>query len=328
MCTSILQVAKNGTHMFSRTMDWHELESGPVFAPRDYEWIADFDQRTVQNKYAIIGVGRNKENAIDMSDGVNEWGLSVQKLTFRNGTNLYDEPRVDKEQLAPYEVPFYMMGNYKSVEDIVEHLDEIRLMSGKNSAIPYGYPELHYAATDPTGRIVIIEPTVQPMNVIENPIGVVTNAFNFAHQVEQLEDYMNLKPDLQKEGETSVVQPHISTGSFAGKKVPSSAYTPTGRFIRAAYYKEKTDQPTDEKDALISSWHLLNSVTVPKLNKYQHTHSVYRSATCLESRSYYFEPYNRLGITKYQLTDEMLNWKHPHFYNIDDHLRLTEVIGE
>ena len=119
MCTSILQVAKNGTHMFSRTMDWHELESGPVFAPRDYEWIADFDQRTVQNKYAIIGVGRNKENAIDMSDGVNEWGLSVQKLTFRNGTNLYDEPQVDKEQLAPYEVPFYMMGNYKSVADIV-----------------------------------------------------------------------------------------------------------------------------------------------------------------------------------------------------------------
>lgn len=325
MCTSILQVAQSGVHMFSRTMDWHELESGPVFAPRDYEWIEDFDGRTVKNKYAIIGVGRNKENAIDMSDGVNEWGLSVQKLTFRHGTYLYDDPQNNAKQLAPYEVPFYMMGQYKSVADIIDHLDEIRLMSGKNSAVQYGYPELHYAATDPTGRIVIIEPTVQPMNVIENPIGVVTNAFNFAHQIEQLKDYIALKPDPQKGG-PSVVEPHISTGSFAGKKIPSSAYTPTGRFIRAAYYKERTNQPANEQEAVISSWHLLNSVTVPKMKKYQQTYSVYRSATCLETRSYYFEPYNRLGITKYRLTDEMLNWKQPHFYNIDDKLNLTEAI--
>lgn len=325
MCTSFLQLAKDGTHMFARTMDWHELESGPVFAPRNYVWAEDFDGRSVTNKYAIIGVGRGKEHAIDMSDGVNEWGLSVQKLTFRNGTYLYDEARPGTEQLAPYELPFYLMGNFKSVDDILEHLDEISLMSGKNAVVPYGYPELHYAATDLTGRCVIIEPTVQPMNVIENPLGVVTNAFNFAHQVEQLGGYVNLRTDLDIAAPSKVAA-QSGTGSFAGKKVPTSAYTPTGRFIRAAYYKEKTDQPANEEEAVISSWHLLNSVTVPKLGRYQRTYSVYRSATCLESRSYYFEPYNRLGVTKYRLTEEMLDWKHPHFYDIDDHLHLTEVM--
>lgn len=325
MCTSILQLAQDGTHLFSRTMDWHELESGPVFSPRNYQWVRNFDGQTVTNRYAIIGVGRGKEAAIDMSDGVNEWGLSVQKLTFRNGTHLYDDPRPETQQLAPYELPFYLMGNFKSVAEIIENLPEISLMSGKHAQIPYGYPELHYAATDRTGRCVIIEPTVQPMNVIENPLGVVTNAFDFAHQVEQLGDYINLRADLQTTAPSKVAA-QSGTGRFAGKKVPTSAYTPTGRFIRAAYYRDKTDQPKNEQEAVISSWHLLNSVTVPKLSRYQQTYSVYRSATCLESRSYYFEPYHRLGITKYQLTDEMLNWEHPHFYDIDDQLHLTEVM--
>ncbi len=323
MCTSILQVAQDGTHLFSRTMDWHELESGPLFSPRKYHWVEDFDRRVLTNKYAIVGVGRKKENAIDMSDGINECGLSVQKLTFRNGTKLFDQPKPDYEQLAPYEVPFFMLGRYSSVADILAHLDEIRLMSGKNAAIPYGYPELHYAATDPTGRIVIIEPTVQPMNVIENAIGVVTNAFDFPHQVERLQKYLNFKPDLFSK-KVPTVQARISTGSFAGKKVPPSSYTPTGRFMRAAYYKEKTDQPINEEQSLISSWHLLNSVTVPKMSKYQQTYSVYRSAAAIESRSYYFEPYNRLGVSRYRLTDDMLEWKHPHFFDINDQLDITE----
>ncbi|GBG94206.1 choloylglycine hydrolase [Ligilactobacillus salitolerans] len=321
MCTSILQVAQDGTHLFSRTMDWHELENEPVFSPRNYAWREDFDGRTLVNKYAIIGVGRQKEQSIDMSDGVNEWGLSVQKLTFRNGTNLYDDPQPEAEQLAPFEIPFYLMGNFKSVAEIIEHLPEIRLMSGKNATVHYGYPELHYAATDPSGRIVIIEPTVQPMNVIDNPIGVVTNAYDFSRQVNQLKDYLEFSPELVHKSAAGI-QPKISTGSFAGKKVPSSAYTPTGRFIRAAYYKERTDQPLNEEEAVISSWHLLNSVTVPKLRKFQQNYSVYRSAVALESRTCYFEPYDRLGLTKYQLTDEMLEWEKPRFFDSDNRLNV------
>ena len=77
------------------------------------------------------------------------------------------------------------------------------------------------------------------------------------------------------------------------------------RALRAAYLKERADQPADEDEAIITSWHLLDSVTVPQ-NTHQQTFSVYRAATVAESRSYYFQSYHQGEMSKLQLTDDML----------------------
>lgn len=56
--------------------------------------------------------------------------------------------------------------------DIEAHIDEIELMADKYSLMKYGHSELHFAAADPTGRIVVIEPVTTPIEIIENPLGV------------------------------------------------------------------------------------------------------------------------------------------------------------
>lgn len=324
MCTSIYQVTHDHTHLLARTMDWPVLAVSPLFVPRRFRWMTAFDHRVYENRYAMIGGGSLSASRIDVSDGVNEHGLMAQKLTFDNGAHYQDERRADKVQLAAYEFIFWILGNFRSVQDLIDHLDEVKLMSEKNSDTKYGNPELHFALADRTGRVVVIEPRQTPLEVIDNPLGVVTNSPDFGRQLAQMERYVEFTPEF-KDGRVPLNTPRVTTGRLSGKTNPPGYYSPSARFVRAAYLKERSDVPADEVAGLVSEWHLLDSVTVPQNRCHQKTYSVYRAVTVAESRSYYFQSYHRGDITKLQLTDDMLEWTKPKVYHVPDRLTIREV---
>src|SRR5699024_141879 len=186
MCTSIYQVTLDRTHLLARTMDWPVLAVSPLFLPQHFKWASVYHHRVYENKYALVGGGSLSASRADLSDGVNEYGLMAQKLTFDNGARLVDEPNPAKVQLAAYEFVLYLLGNFKSVADLVDHLAEIELMSDVHNDIKFGKSEMHFALADPTGRVVVVEPTRQPMRVIENPLGVVTNSPDYERQLRQM----------------------------------------------------------------------------------------------------------------------------------------------
>ena len=324
MCTSIYQVTHDHTHLLARTMDWPVLAVSPLFVPRRFRWMTAFDHRVYENRYAMIGGGSLSASRIDVSDGVNEHGLMAQKLTFDNGAHYQDERRADKVQLAAYEFIFWVLGNFRSVQDLIDHLDEVELMSEKNSDTKYGNPELHFALADRTGRVVVIEQRQTPLEVIDNPLGVVTNSPDFGLQLAQMERYVEFTPEF-KDGRVPLNTPRVTTGRLSGKTNPPGYYSPSARFVRAAYLKERSDVPADEVAGLVSEWHLLDSVTVPQNRRHQKTYSVYRAVTVAESRSYYFQSYHRGDITKLQLTDDMLEWTKPKVYHVPDRLTVREV---
>ena len=324
MCTSIYQVTHDHTHLLARTMDWPVLAVSPLFVPRRFRWMTAFDHRVYENRYAMIGGGSLSASRIDVSDGVNEHGLMAQKLTFDNGAHYQDERRADKVQLAAYEFIFWVLGNFRSVQDLIDHLDEVELMSEKNSDTKYGNPELHFALADRTGRVVVIEPRQTPLEVIDNPLGVVTNSPDFGRQLAQMERYVEFTPEF-KDGRVPLNTPRVTTGRLSGKTNPPGYYSPSARFVRAAYLKERSDVPADEVAGLVSEWHLLDSVTVPQNRRHQKTYSVYRAVTVAESRSYYFQSYHRGDITKLQLTDDMLECTKPKVYHVPDRLTIREV---
>ena len=219
---------------------------------------------------------------------------------------------------------FWLLGNFKSITDITDHIADIQLMSEKNSVIKYGNPELHYAVTDPTGAVVVIEPTEWPMKIVPNPLGIVTNSPYFERQVQQLEKYVDFMPEF-KAGTIPVNSPKVTTGNLSGKATPPGSYSPGARFLRAAYLKERADQPADEDEAIIASWHLLDSVTVPQNLTHQQTFSVYRAATVAESRSYYFQSYHQGEMSKLQLTDDMLAPTEAIVYHVPDKLTVNQL---
>lgn len=324
MCTSIYQVTLDQHHLLARTMDWPVLAVSPLFIPRQFKWESVYRHRAYQNKYALIGGGSLSARRVDVSDGVNEYGLMAQKLTFDNGAQLVDEPNEQKVQLAAFEFAFYLLGNFKSVADVIDHLDEIELMSDVHNNIKYGKAEMHFAVADRTGRVVVIEPNAQPMRVIENPLGVVTNSPDFAQQLSQMEKYVDFTADFQA-GRVPLNTPRVTTGRLSGKANPPGYYSPSARFIRAAYLRERSDVPADKETGVVSEFHLLDSVTVPQNRHHQPTYSVYRSVTVAEEREYYFQSYHRGNTTKLQLTDEMLTWTKPKVYHLPDRLTVKEI---
>lgn len=324
MCTSIYQIAIDGTHMLSRTMDWPSLENAPIYLPRNFNWQTRFNHHTYSNEYAIVGGGNYRGMRADVSDGVNEYGLCGQKLTFANGARLMSERNTDKTQLAAFEFVLWALGNCRSVDELIEKLPQVELMDDTNSDTKYGYPELHFAFADKTGRIVVIEPTQNPMRVIDNPLGIVTNSPHFEKQLDRLKKYVEFSPAFLR-GNVPLNTAKVTTGSLSGKSIPPGSYSPGARFIRAAYFKERANQPADESESLVSSWRLLDGVTVPKNTDHQPTYSVYRSATTSESRSFYFQAYNQMTVTKLQLTDNLLKRTTPIVYEVSNQPHVIDL---
>ena len=293
MCTSIKMQDANGSIVFARTMDWYDFTPEALILPKNYYWKSVYDDSEMINSYAILGVGRNLPDFhADISDGVNEFGLSVQKLTFSNHSEYAESPRKDKTQLAPFEFVTWALGNCRSVADLVSQLDNIQLMTDKFSTYKFGRSDLHFSAVDVTGRMINIEPRNGSFEIIENTIGVVTNAPKFEREILKLHDYMDLTPVPTRAN-------RISTGNFSGKPVFPGGFTPTSRFIRATILKEHAILAADERQNVSEVWHILNAVTVPKSDGRSNTYTVYRSAVDLTSRTLYLQTYDSLSVINY-----------------------------
>ncbi|MBB5887212.1 linear amide C-N hydrolase [Lactovum miscens] len=298
MCTSIKMQAADGNILFARTMDWRgNFTPSAITVPAGYSWKTVYNGKTVVNPYAILGVGHDLPNVhVDFSDGVNEYGFSAQKLTFSNKSEYLTNASnsENKLQLAAFEFTTWMLGNCKSVADLIDKLVGIELMNDEFSAFKFGRNDLHFSACDTTGRIVSIEPLDGKLVVLENPVAVVTNAPIFERELEKLAEYLDLTGQPIHEN-------RISTGNFSGKPVWPGGFTPTSRFIRAAVLRERGIFPKNETQNVIETWHILNSVTVPRSDSRSDTSTLYRSAVSLDSRRLYLQRYDDFSIVTYQL---------------------------
>jgi choloylglycine hydrolase len=144
--------------------------------------------------------------------------------------------------------------------------------------------------------MINLEPRNGQLLVIENPIGVVTNAPDFEREIKKLESYMELTT-------LSNSLNGISTGNFSGKPVFPGGFTPTSRFIRATILKERAITPANEHENVIETWHILNAVTVPKSDGRSDTYTIYRSAVEVNSRTLYLQRYEDFAITSYRFPD-------------------------
>ncbi len=300
MCTSIQMKSSDGGLLFARTMDWHTFAPAPLTLARGYAWQTAYNHKSVKNLYAVLGIGRNfPDSHADISDGVNEFGLAAQKLTFSNHSEYSETANNFKLQLAPFEFVMWLLGNCRSVAEVIEKVNDVQLMTDEFSLMKYGRNDLHFAVTDSTGRMVSIEPRDKKLIVIENRIGVVTNAPSFEREIAKLEPYLDFT-------NSSNSLNGISTGNFSGKPVFPGGFTPTSRFIRATVLKERAITPENEHQNVIETWHILNAVTVPKSDGRSDTYTIYRSAVELKSKTLYFQRYEDFAITSYRFPDETI----------------------
>lgn len=295
MCTCFNFKTKD--NYFGRNMDMeHNFGEKVVITPKNYKF--DLKNGTTFNtKYAMIGIAAVVKDYPLYAEACNEVGLSMAGLEFPNNAYFF-EPNYEKQNLAPYELIPYFLGNFSKVSEIKKIIKNLNITN-----IPFseGIPitDLHWMVSD-GDECIVMEPGEDEIKVYDNPIGVMTNNPPFIYQLTNINNYMNLvaSPAENRFSSKIDLQPYgLGMGAIGlpGDNSPSS------RFIRATFNKFNSLVNDDEESSVTQFFHILDSVlvirgTTIRENGKCHV-TTYSSCINTTKGIYYYKTYTNNQIT-------------------------------
>lgn len=262
MCTnfSIPRKSKGGALVSARTMDWciDFPQYPPVvnFVPRGQSFPEIDLPGEIQwkNKYGFIGAGyKSEEVGIAYSDGLNEAGLSAASLWL--SCTEYQKPMRGKGNLYYVNVVSYVLGNFKSIQEVEAGLSKLRILSIE--IIPNYTALQHFIFSDRSGKHLIVEFVNGEMHTYINELGVLTNQPTYDWHLTNLSMYGNLSlkdnPDLVCGEEVT------GSGQLGIPGDPS----PQSRFIRAAFLRETAFKPQTIQESIGLARQIMQTISVP-----------------------------------------------------------------
>ena len=151
------------------------------------------------------------------------------------------------------------------------------------------------------------------MHVHDNPVGVLTNDPTFDWQLTNLSQYVTLcreTPQPKKMG-SKVFKPFGHGLGMCG--IPGDG-SPAARFVRTVFFRDAVVEADDELSGVTAFFNVLSEVTVMKGSEIDPDGSmnftVYKSAMCQESQTYYYTDYYNRRINAVKLTPDTMNADH------------------
>ena len=245
MCTGIKINYEDGCVM-GRTMDYEvPLNYNVLYLPKNYNFCNDLMGNPLHSKYKTIGMCF--ENRDPLKDGVNEHGLMGITNDF-SGFNLYSkEVKSEKTNISSLFYLTYALGNYKSVEELIEDLPNIHISTKDYKGDNVLSPDFHFMFADSTKRCIVIEPKRTKLICYENPYDVMTNSPGFESHVRRLNQLLDLD----------------NLNDFNSAKDLPGGYDPISRFIKAFYLTKTNVKSNNSKEALSNSFNILAAMTMP-----------------------------------------------------------------
>lgn len=245
MCTGIKIDYDKGCVM-GRTMDYEvPVAYNALYFPRAYKICEDLMGEAVYSKYKTLGVCfQNKD---PLKDGVNEHGLIGITNEF-TGFNLYSKDvNPDKVNLSSLDYFTYALGNYRSVEELIDDLPNIHLSSRNHKGDSVICPDFHFMFSDSTKRCVVIEPHKKELIYYDNPYNVMTNSPAFNSHIRRLNKHIDLDNPQ---------------GFNSAKDLPGG-YDPVSRFIKAYYLTKMNVESKNYNEALSHGYNILSAMVMP-----------------------------------------------------------------
>ncbi|OQR53373.1 choloylglycine hydrolase family protein [Bacillus sp. CDB3] len=304
MCTSLTLQTNNCQHLFARTMDFIlGFNQEVVIIPRRYQWN-NITGETIQAKQAVVGMGISHQGRVIMADGVNESGMTCAALYFPGFATYSKSIDYNKTNLAPFDFVAWSLTQFNSVEELKKSVYSISFLNVPLPVLGLPLP-LHWILADKWGGCIVIEPTTEGIKMYDNPLGVMTNSPEFNWHLQNLRQYIGLKS-----------QPFAPTqwgsafGQGSGSMGLPGDFTPPSRFVRAAYGKQNIQGIDNEEEGVSAIFHILSTCEVPKGGVITEEgileYTLYTSAMCMESGTYYYHTYDCRQITAIHLFHENL----------------------
>lgn len=304
MCTAISFLSND--HYFGRNLDLeYSFQEAVTVTPRNFPFIFRM-AKSLPNHYAIIGIATVSKNYPLYYEATNEMGLSMAGLNFP-GNAFYTDPIAGKDNIAPFELIPWILGQCSHVAEAKALLENINI-----AAIPFSsafsLSPLHWILADATESINI-EAMKSGIVISDNPVGILTNNPSFDYHMHNLSNYLSLSPHEPR----NTLAPELALNPFSrgmGAIGLPGDLSSASRFIRAVFTKTHSAKPEDEAGAVGQFFHILDSVamvngTVRLGEKYEKT--VYSSCCNTDKGIYYYTTYENRQITAIHLYHENLN---------------------
>ena len=257
MCTSIAM--KTSDFYFGRTMDLdREFHTSVVITPRNYP-IAFRRSSVLRRHNAMIGMASIADNYPLYAEAANEKGLCMAALNFPDSADYSPTEDPRKANVSPFDLIHWILGQCDSVEEARRLLGTTHLIR-----IPFSdeFPltPLHWHIADRESSVTL-ENTENGLRLYNNSAGVLTNNPAFHFQLTNLCQYMNLSSGYPKNcfSDLEGVAPFgQGLGSFG---LPGD-YSPSSRFVKAAWLLLNSICPGSDSGSLAQLFHILDSVSI------------------------------------------------------------------
>lgn len=305
MCTCISFKTKD--NYFGRNLDL-ECRFGEkvVITPRNYE-VKLRKEKKFKTKYAMIGMATVVDNYPLYAEACNEKGLSIAGLYFPDYAYYKDEEK-GKINITPFELTLWMLGNFETIEELRNVLDNVNLVNISFSAKLQLTP-MHFMISD-KDKSIVLEQTKEGLKIYDNPVGVLTNNPPFIYHLTNLNNYLNLTPNFAENRFTNKIQLDAYGNGMGSIGLPGDT-SPSSRFVRAAFNKLNSICNGDEESSISQFFHILDSVsmirgtTITNNKKYDITN--YSCCINVDKSIYYYKTYENNQITAIKMDENNMN---------------------
>ncbi len=265
-CTGITLQARDGAVVYGRTLEWgaFDMKSRLMYVPRGHEFVgATPDGKPGlrwKTQYGIVGIDVLEKGIL--ADGINEAGMAVG-LFYHPGYADYGkyDPQDAAHTIAPTQVVNYLLSRCATVAEVREAMSKVDVAPVVEKALGFPAP-IHVIATEPSGKAVVIEFLDGEVVILDNPLGVITNAPTFEWHMTNLRNYINLSP-------VAIPKTRVGPADFKPLGAGSGMiglpgdFTPPSRFVRAVAFSVTARPTQDGPETLYEVLRILDNFNVP-----------------------------------------------------------------
>lgn len=304
MCTTIGFPYKNG-FVFGRTLEiGMTLDNMMLYVPADQKEFIPSKDRKFDTKYAVLGSAFF--NIPSFGDGINEKGLMGSSNFFPKYASFSKKAVQGKISLITSDAFDYLLTRCKDAAEVRAEAENIIIVQ-KLENVEGPSMANHFFFMDAKGDQVVLEPKDGVLIAYDNPYGVLTNSPDFDWHATNLKNYINLKPENIDEGsfnETVLSKFGEGTGMLG---LPGD-FTPTARFVRAAYFVSNTDKSLARQAAILQGLRILSQFDIPAgaiidpIEKHR-DETLYTAIMDTAESAYYIKCHDNINIQKFCLKD-------------------------
>lgn len=268
-CTAVDIVAADRSVVAGRTMEWTfdmkwTLVSQPVgteltlVAPKQ----TGLPPKTVNTKYAVVGVSAGIIPGGALLDGQNSQGLSMSANFLPGFTQYQTIGPQDRDYQSVLTFGSWVLGSFATVADVREGLKTMKVWA--DDSLPTGPTPatLHFVFVDRTGAGIVVEYVGGEVNIHDNVAHVLTNAPTYDWHLTNVRNYLSLSTVGMPEREIGTMNV-TELGQGGGLLGLPGDYTPPSRFVRAALLRHAVTEPKTASEAAQAVSHILNNVDIP-----------------------------------------------------------------